>query len=79
MTALGQKRSFRSGPPNVSFAPKADIQNRGWTIILRDASARLTAEQIQAAVRVASVVHAIAATLDGEAHSADLGVNSTAT
>ncbi len=27
-----------------------------------------TSEQIQAAVRIASVVHAVAATLDGEAH-----------
>ena len=34
--------------------------------ILRDAG--LTAEQIQAAVRIAAVVHAIAATLDGESH-----------
>ncbi|HVW73893.1 MAG TPA: carboxymuconolactone decarboxylase family protein [Rhizomicrobium sp.] len=34
--------------------------------ILREAG--LTAEQIQAAVRIAAVVHAIAATLDGEAH-----------
>ncbi|MBN9587775.1 MAG: carboxymuconolactone decarboxylase family protein [Alphaproteobacteria bacterium] len=38
--------------------------------VLRDAG--LTAEQIQAAVRIAAVVHAIAATLDGEAHSADV-------
>ena len=44
--------------------------------VLRDAG--VTAEQIQAAVRIASVVHAIAATLDGEAHSADLSVNSVA-
>ena len=36
--------------------------------ILRDAG--LSAEQIQAAVRIAAVVHAIAATLDGEAHGA---------
>src|SRR6201986_2499939 len=36
--------------------------------ILREAG--LTAEQIQAAVRIAAVVHAIAATLDGEAHGA---------
>jgi alkyl hydroperoxide reductase subunit D len=34
--------------------------------ILREAG--LTAEQIQAAVRIAAVVHAIAATLDGETH-----------
>jgi len=33
--------------------------------------AGFTSEQIQAAVRIASVVHAIAATLDGEAHVAD--------
>jgi alkyl hydroperoxide reductase subunit D len=38
--------------------------------ILRDAG--LTAEQIQTAVRIAAVIHAIAATLDGEAHTADL-------
>jgi lipoyl-dependent peroxiredoxin subunit D len=38
--------------------------------ILREAG--LTAEQIQTAVRIAAVVHAVAATLDGEAHSADL-------
>jgi alkyl hydroperoxide reductase subunit D len=38
--------------------------------ILRDAG--LSAEQIQAAVRIAAVVHAVAATLDGEAHSADV-------
>ncbi len=38
--------------------------------VLRDAG--LTTEQIQAAVRIAAVVHAIAATLDGEAQSADL-------
>src|SRR3954471_1141217 len=42
--------------------------------ILRDAG--LTAEQIQAAVRIAAVVHSVAATLDGEAHSADISVNS---
>ncbi len=35
-------------------------------------SAGMTAEQIQAAVRIASVVHAVAATLDGEAQSAAL-------
>jgi alkyl hydroperoxide reductase subunit D len=34
--------------------------------ILREAG--ITAEQIQAAVRIASVVHAVAATLDGVAH-----------
>lgn len=38
--------------------------------ILREAG--FTAEQIQTAVRIAAVVHAVAATLDGEAHSADL-------
>jgi alkyl hydroperoxide reductase subunit D len=38
--------------------------------ILREAG--LSAEQIQAAVRIAAVVHAIAATLDGEAHSASV-------
>ena len=37
--------------------------------VLRDAG--LTAEQVQAAVRIAAVVHAVAATLDGEAHAAD--------
>jgi alkyl hydroperoxide reductase subunit D len=36
--------------------------------ILRQAG--LSAEQVQAAVRIAAVVHAVAATLDGEAHSA---------
>ena len=36
--------------------------------ILRDAG--FSAEQIQAAVRIAAVVHAVAATLDGEAHGA---------
>ena len=44
--------------------------------ILRDAG--LSAEQIQAAVRIAATVHAIAATLDGEAHSADLATNAVA-
>jgi alkyl hydroperoxide reductase subunit D len=39
--------------------------------ILRDAG--LTAEQIQTAVRIAAVVHAVAATLDGEAHMAEAG------
>jgi alkyl hydroperoxide reductase subunit D len=38
--------------------------------ILRGAG--LTAEQIQASVRIAAVVHAVAATLDGEAHSVDV-------
>ncbi|HMH64488.1 MAG TPA: carboxymuconolactone decarboxylase family protein, partial [Rhizomicrobium sp.] len=38
--------------------------------ILRDAG--LSAEQIQASVRIAAVVHAVAATLDGEAHGADI-------
>ncbi|MBN9555674.1 MAG: carboxymuconolactone decarboxylase family protein [Alphaproteobacteria bacterium] len=44
--------------------------------ILRDAG--LTAEQIQAAVRIAAVVHGVAATLDGEAHSADIAANAVA-
>ena len=44
--------------------------------ILRDAG--FTAEQIQAAVRIAAIVHAVAATLDGEAHSADIAVNAVA-
>ena len=44
--------------------------------ILRDAG--LSAEQIQAAVRIAAVVHAVAATLDGEAHAADVTVNAVA-
>ena len=35
--------------------------------VLRNAG--FTAEQIQAAVRIAAVVHAVAATLDGEAHA----------
>jgi alkyl hydroperoxide reductase subunit D len=38
--------------------------------VLREAG--LTSEQIQTAVRIAAVVHAVAATLDGEAHTADL-------
>jgi alkyl hydroperoxide reductase subunit D len=38
--------------------------------VLREAG--VTAEQIQAAVRIAAVVHAVAATLEGEAHTADL-------
>ena len=37
--------------------------------ILRDAG--LTAEQVQAAVRIAATVHAVAATLDAESHGAD--------
>jgi alkyl hydroperoxide reductase subunit D len=44
--------------------------------ILREAG--LTAEQIQTAVRIAAVVHGVAATLDGEAHSADLAINAVA-
>ena len=44
--------------------------------ILREAG--LTAEQIQAAVRIAATVHGVAATLDGEAHSADLVANTVA-
>jgi alkyl hydroperoxide reductase subunit D len=44
--------------------------------ILRDAG--MTAEQIQAAVRIAAVVHAVAATLNGEAHNADLTTNAVA-
>jgi alkyl hydroperoxide reductase subunit D len=44
--------------------------------ILRDAG--LTAEQIQTAVRIAAVIHAIAATLDGEAHTADLAAETLA-
>jgi alkyl hydroperoxide reductase subunit D len=39
--------------------------------ILRDAG--LTAEQVQAAVRIAATVHAVAATLDAESHGADVG------
>jgi len=38
--------------------------------ILREAG--FTAEQVQAAVRIAAVVHAVAATLEGEAHTADM-------
>jgi lipoyl-dependent peroxiredoxin subunit D len=34
-------------------------------------AAGFTAEQMQAAVRIASVVHAVAATLDGEAHGGE--------
>jgi len=37
--------------------------------VLRNAG--FTAEQVQAAVRIASVVHAVAATLDGEEHAGD--------
>ncbi len=44
--------------------------------ILRDGG--LSAEQVQAAVRIAATVHAVAATLDGEAHSADLAANAVA-
>jgi alkyl hydroperoxide reductase subunit D len=44
--------------------------------ILRDAG--LSAEQIQAAVRIAATVHGVAATLDGEAHSADIAINDVA-
>ncbi len=32
----------------------------------------MTAEQVQAAVRIAAVVHAVAATLEGEAHTGDV-------
>jgi alkyl hydroperoxide reductase subunit D len=35
-------------------------------------AAGFTAEQVQAAVRIAAVVHAVAATLDGEEHTADV-------
>jgi len=44
--------------------------------ILRDAG--LSAEEIQAAVRIAATVHAVAATLDGEAHGADIAINAVA-
>ena len=44
--------------------------------ILREAG--LSAEQIQAAVRIAAVVHAVAATLDGEAHAADIAAQTLA-
>ena len=44
--------------------------------ILRDGG--LSAEQIQAAVRIAATVHGVAATLDGEAHSPDLAINAAA-
>jgi len=38
MSALGQKRSFASGPPNVRFAPKADIRPAGaeWLLLALD-------------------------------------------
>jgi len=44
--------------------------------ILREAG--LSAEQIHAAVRIAATVHAVAATLAGEAHSAALATNAVA-
>jgi lipoyl-dependent peroxiredoxin subunit D len=44
--------------------------------ILRQAG--LSAEQVQAAARIAAVVHAVAATLDGEAHSTGLDVAAAA-
>ena len=44
--------------------------------ILRDAG--LSAEEIQAAVRIAATVHAVAATLDGEAHGEGVPVNAVA-
>jgi alkyl hydroperoxide reductase subunit D len=44
--------------------------------ILREAG--LTAEQIQTAIRIAATVHAVAATLDGEAHCADIAMNAAA-
>ena len=45
--------------------------------ILRDAG--VTAEQIQAAVRIAAVVHAVAATLEGETHiGSDLAADQAA-
>lgn len=40
--------------------------------VLREAG--MSAEQVQTAVRIAAVVHAVAATLDGEAHGADLAM-----
>jgi alkyl hydroperoxide reductase subunit D len=40
--------------------------------VLRNAG--VTAEQIQAAVRIAAVVHAVAATLDGEEHASSIAV-----
>ena len=44
--------------------------------ILRQAG--LSIEEIQAAVRIAAVVHAVAATLDGEAHAASAGAENLA-
>jgi alkyl hydroperoxide reductase subunit D len=44
--------------------------------ILRDAG--LSVEEIQAAVRIAACVHAVAATLDGEAHGAEIALDSVA-
>jgi len=44
--------------------------------ILREAG--LSAEQIQAAIRIAAVVHAVAVTLDGEAHSAGAAIGAAA-
>ena len=41
-------------------------------------NAGLNAEQIQTAARIAATVHAVAATLDGEAHSADIASNEVA-
>jgi len=41
-------------------------------------AAGLSAEQIQAAVRIAAVVHAVAATLDAEAHMADVATSAVA-
>ena len=41
-------------------------------------SAGFTSEQIQAAVRIASVVHAVAVTLDGEAHAGDFAATTLA-
>ena len=58
--------------PSVSFVSLGCAKNLVDSEIiaghLREAG--LSAEQIQAAVRIAAVVHAIAATLDGEAHVA---------
>ena len=44
--------------------------------ILRKAG--LSAEQIQAAIRIAAVVHAVAVTLDGEAHSVGAAIGAAA-
>ena len=44
--------------------------------ILREAG--LTPAEIQAAVRIAATVHAVAATLDGEAHGTDMAINAAA-